>query len=894
MIGQTLGHYRIDSKLGEGGMGLVYRAFDTHLDRAVAIKVLRADAAASPERKRRFVLEAKSASALNHPGIVHIYDIDTANLPDGPIDFIAMEFVPGKTLGQCIGNTGLGLKDTLRYGIQIADALARAHAAGIVHRDLKPANIIAADDGRVKLLDFGLAKLTERIEGDPEGTTATMTAQETPQTEEGSIVGTVAYMSPEQAEGRKVDGRSDIFSFGSVLYEMVTGRRAFEGPNRISTLSAILHKEPKAASEISPAVPVELEKIIARCLRKDPERRAQGIADVKLALEELQEDSLSGKLSSQVAAAAAVRPPAPPRRSVAITAGVLALLFAAAGLAWWLLKRPSSAPARSEWVQITNLPDSAVQPALSPDGRMLTFLRGPSSFITPGQIFVKMLPSGEPVPITHDDSPKMSPIFSPDGSRIVYTVPNPGGNWEVWTVPVLGGEPHLWFPNAACLTWIGKAKVLFSEIKDHAMHMAIVSADESRAGSRDLYLPPHERGMAHRSYASPDRKQMLVVEMDEHGEMVQCRLAPLDGSSPGRQVGPPGGACTFAAWSPDGEWMYFSSDSGGISHTWRQRFPDGQPEQITSGPTDEEGLAIAPDGRSLITAVGLRQSSLWVHDGTGDRQISLEGYAFAPKFTPDGKRLLYQVRKGGSTELWVADVASGHSEPLLPGMALALGGIGALASYDISPDGRQVVVASPDSAGKLRIWLSPLDRGSPPRQIPDVEGEHPTFGANGDVFFRRLEGTSSFVYRVQQDGGGLRKTLDLPVAGLMGASYDHMWLGFGSPTAGRLVLFPVDGGAPLMTQLPPPTWMAWTGDGKHVFVHNRAQHHVPKVYVLPLAPGHLLPESFAHGLPSEREILKVPGARLIPSSDVAPGQTADIYAFTRESVQRNLYRVPLQ
>src|SRR5258708_5663363 len=215
MIGQTLGHYRIDSKLGEGGMGVVYRAFDTHLDRAVAIKVLRPDAVASPERKRRFVQEAKSASALNHPGIIHIYDIDTANLPDGPTDFIAMEFVPGKTLDQWIGKNGLSLKDTLKYGIQIADALARAHAAGIVHRDLKPANIIVADDGRVKLLDFGLAKLTERIDDDPKGATATMATHESPQTEEASIVGTVAYMSPEQAEGKKVDGRSDIFSFGS-------------------------------------------------------------------------------------------------------------------------------------------------------------------------------------------------------------------------------------------------------------------------------------------------------------------------------------------------------------------------------------------------------------------------------------------------------------------------------------------------------------------------------------------------------------------------------------------------------------------------------------------------------------------------------------------------------
>src|SRR5215510_12021425 len=187
MIGQALGHYRIEAKLGEGGMGVVYRAFDTHLDRAVAIKVLRPDATASPERKRRFVQEAKSASALNHPNIIHIYDIDTANLPDGPIDFIAMEFVPGKTLDLCIGKNGLSFKDTFKYGIQIADALARAYAAGIVHRDLKPANIIVGDDGCVKLLDFGLAKLTEKIDEDPEGATATMTGQ----TEEGAIVGTV-------------------------------------------------------------------------------------------------------------------------------------------------------------------------------------------------------------------------------------------------------------------------------------------------------------------------------------------------------------------------------------------------------------------------------------------------------------------------------------------------------------------------------------------------------------------------------------------------------------------------------------------------------------------------------------------------------------------------------
>src|SRR5690348_1550840 len=296
MVGQVLGHYRIQAKLGEGGMGVVYRAFDTHLDRPVAIKILRADATTSPERKRRFQQEAKAASALNHPNIVHIYDISSS----GGSDYIAMEFVEGKTLEQLIGKNGLALRNTLKYAIQVADALARAHAAGIVHRDLKPANIMVSEDGRVKLLDFGLAKLVETsvaAGADSEASTVTITTRADVQTEEGMIVGTIAYMSPEQAEGKKVDARSDVFSFGSVLYEMVTGRRPFEGANKISTLSAILHKEPPALTEIAPNLPAELGKIISRCLRKDPERRAQHADDIRLALEELGEEPGARELS---------------------------------------------------------------------------------------------------------------------------------------------------------------------------------------------------------------------------------------------------------------------------------------------------------------------------------------------------------------------------------------------------------------------------------------------------------------------------------------------------------------------------------------------------------------------------------------------------------------------
>jgi eukaryotic-like serine/threonine-protein kinase len=887
MTGQLLGHYRIEAKLGEGGMGVVYRAFDTHLDRPVAIKVLRADATTSPERKRRFVQEAKAASALNHPNIVHIYDISSS---DGT-DFIAMEFVAGKTLDQLIGKSGLPARDTLKYAIQIADALARAHSAGIVHRDLKPGNIMVGEDGHVKLLDFGLAKLTEATP-DSEAATATMKVEHGPQTEEGTILGTVAYMSPEQAEGKKVDSRSDVFSFGSVLYEMVTGRRAFEGATRISTLSAILHKEPQPPGELAPNVPAELEKIIVRCMRKEPERRAQHAGDIKVVLEELRDDSASGKLSQTSRAVAQPRARSLFRPVAIVSAAVV--LLTAGGALWWL-QRSRPAPARTEWVQITNFADSVSQPALSPDGRMLTFIRGARTFITPGEIYVKMLPSGDPVQLTHDGLYKMSPAFSPDGSRIAYTASSRGKSWDTWVVPVLGGEARLWLPNASGLVWFGKSRLLFSEIKDGALHMAIVTAEESRAGERDVYLPPHQRGMGHRSYASPDGKSILVVEMNESGSFGPCRLVPMEGNSPIKQVGPPGAQCTFAAWSPDGQWMYFSSDAGGAFHTWRQRFPDGEPEQITSGPTEEEGIAMAADGRSLLTAVSVRQSSVWVHDSRGDRQISVEGQALQPRFTPDGKKLCYRTRTRNLSELWVADLDSNHSEVLFPGFPVGgpISGASWTAGYDISPDGRQVVFASPARDGKFRLWLAPLDRRSPPRQIPNVEGEQPLFGANGDIFFRKVEGTSAFLYRVQEDGTALRKAYESAVVDVFGANPDHKWILIGVSTEGE-VIFPTAGGTPVLTHVHPPDWLRWSGDGKYLFVCG-AHETRARSYVLPLATGEVFPRSMAKvsNVASDAELAKLPGVSTRPLGDVVPGPTADIYAFTQETVQRNLYRVPL-
>ena len=596
----------------------------------------------------------------------------------------------GQTLQHRISGKRLPIELVLKLSIPIADALEAAHSQGITHRDVKPANIFITQRDQVKILDFGLAKLA------PAG-----------------VSGARPWGEAER--------RSALPETQSAQTE--EGRRAFQGETKLAMLTAVLDKEPTPVSAIVPETPPELEKLIARCQRKDPERRIQHMGDVRLALEELKEESDSGKL----------RTPARPTRRVSVrvlAVSVLVVLAVTAAVVLWL-RGPSKPADRSEWVQITNLPDAVSQPALSPDGRMLAFIRGPDTFAGPGQIYVKMLPEGEPVQLTRDNLQKMSPAFSPDGSRIAYTTVA-GVHWDTWVVPVLGGQPQLWLPNASGLIWLERGKILFSGIKDNEIHMAIVAAQESRDGERDIYVPAGSRGMAHRSYPSPDGKWALVAEHAPGALWLPCRLVPTDGSSAGRQVGPPSAGCTSGAWSPDGKWMYLNSSAGGAFHIWRQRFFDGQPEQITSGPTEEEGIAMAPDGRSFITAVGLRQSSVWIHDSTGERQVSLEGYSYDPKFTPDGKKLCYRILKGvlpvsDPTELRVVELDSGRNDALLPGFAVAGhwggaydrrsrgGGVGARSRRQTRAVGGATgpaLTAPPDShCGRLvsRVWAGGRD-----------------------------------------------------------------------------------------------------------------------------------------------------------------------------------------
>jgi Tol biopolymer transport system component len=350
--------------------------------------------------------------------------------------------------------------------------------------------------------------------------------------------------------------------------------------------------------------------------------------------------------------------------------------------------------------------------------------------------------------------------------------------------------------------------------------------------------------------------------------------------------------------------MYLTSNAVGNNHIWRQRFPDGLPEQITSGPTEEEGIAMAPDGHSLVTSVSLQSSSLWLHNAAGEREISLEGNAAQPEFTPDGGKLLYRIVREPASEfssyrdpgeVWVADLQSGRSELLVPGFQAL--------DYDISPDGRQVVMETEDREGKPRLWLTPMDRSSLPHQIPNVVGGSPRFGPDGEIFFRRrAEGTSQeggmtgspgFVYRVRLDGTGMRKALQQEILLFLGVSPDGGWISAWAPLPGNGLpsaqAFPLDGN--------PPVALGWVPFGWSKPGWPRVLGLVPLfskwTYSVPLAPGQILPPIPAGGFRSEDQITSLPGARRGPAWPVAGGPSPDVYAFYREAIQRNLYRIPI-
>jgi serine/threonine protein kinase len=763
MIGDTLGHFEILEELGAGGMGVVYKARDTHLGRLVAIKILPPDKVGDGDRRRRFAQEARTASALNHPGIVTIHDITEHE----GIDFIAMEFVPGRTLDRVISRHGLGLPETLDYGVQIADAIAAAHAAGIVHRDLKPANLIVTEQGRIKVLDFGIAKLIDRQGPSALADATTDATRAALVTEPGAVMGTVAYMAPEQVEGKTVDARSDIFSFGSVLYEMLTGQRAFQRDSPLSTLTAVLRDEPKALIKMDAGPTRELERVITRCLRKDPERRWQSMADVKVALRELKEQSDSGESAATVG-------PLPSKRRAWIAAVALAFVVAAAGIGAlvWRARNagPNSPPFSFTAIPLTTYPGREQQPSFSPDGNSVAFIWNGEAEEN-WDIYVKLVGAGSPQRLTTDPAIDLSPAWSPDGRSIAFGRVRDDLRVAILVVPSRGGPEREVLETrrsgvlglGQILAWSADSRFLVVATSASPGEPVVLTAvDVATAATRAITKPSSDYGADLLPSISPDGRMLAFVRQRSGlrtGELhVQALSAGFEPIGEPRHLAGNGVFYHGIAWSATGRDVIVSSGTSGDVALWRiaVQHPEQHERLSPFGDECRQPAVAAVQGRLAFTRASWDEntyrttlSASGQSAGAPVRVIGSTRSELNAQFSPDGSRIVFESMRSGTQELWVAD-QDGRNALQLTAFNGRLGGTPAW-----SPDGQSIAFDLRNEDGRGDVYTIAA-RGGAPARLTDHPADDlvPSWSRDGQsIYFGSTRSGRYEIWRMSARGG---------------------------------------------------------------------------------------------------------------------------------------------
>ncbi len=838
--GTRLGSFEVVAPLGAGGMGEVYRARDVRLGREVALKVLPEELSADRERLARFEQEARSASALSHPHIVTVYDVGRSE----SVSWIAMELVEGKTLRELLSAGSLPARRSLSIAAQTTDALAKAHAAGIVHRDLKPENLMVSKDGFVKILDFGLAKL---MAPSPSDLSTAMDA-----TRPGMVLGTVGYMSPEQAAGASVDFRSDQFSFGSILYEMAAGRRPFHKPTAAETMTAILREEPEPLARAAPSAPPPYRWIVERCLAKEPEDRYSSTLDLAHELATLRDHLSEVSRAEEVEVVADRRPVARrPRRLLAVLSVGIACLALGAALAFlWKGQTTAEVPA----IRYLTHSGRDGSPAASPDGRTIAFSSDRDGV---RRIWLKDLAEGDEVSLTTgaDDLPR----FSPDGSAILFSR-REQGRTSLFRVPSVGGEPRRvvndvlsgdWSPDGQRITFVRwtVSGGLTSTI------VGIADAADG-AGAREIARVDNVT-LIHPRW-SPDGRMIALSEtpLQGGGNPTAVYVVEADGSNT-RTVSAPGAVGQFSSpvWVAADELVYSRSESvagaltASAARVVRQSIRSPTTRMILWTPINSGTLDLLAPGRLVFDGGSLRENLLQIPQPEGpaadERRWLTRGNSTdrQPVYSPDGEWVVFSSDRSINLDLWAVSTRSGAIRRLTRDAA---------DDWDpgFLPDGK--ILWSSNRSGVFEIWIAEAD-GSGARQLTrdGLSAQNPTTTPDGKwIVYASGNPAHRGIWKIRPDGSGATRlvagTVVIPEVSPDGQYVSYL-INRRTPLAsirvatvedGRDVQFSIAvgshgrGGSTLTTGR-----TRWTRDGKGIAYIGQNDSGQYGVYVQDFVPG---------------------------------------------------------